>query len=325
MFGYFVDFFFVLSGFVLMHTYGAKVTNFTAYRDFMRRRLARVYPLHAAVTLVFGAVAIYLAVAGVRMRDASTMDPALIAPHLALIHAWGFGWQPGLNFPSWSISAELFVYLLFPLFAILLTRAGVAATFAAALLFAIVMELVRSSLGMRSFTDATWDFGMLRAVPTFMAGMALQRLVMSLPRLALPWWIAHAFMALVIALLFMQANIYLVLVSFVAAVGVLAITERGGRRTFLQHRYCVMLGDASYAVYLLHTMFQVATLMLARKLGFTQWPELIALALAGTVIIVTVSIFCYRWFEAPARRLLSRPFIRGNKLTGVAPTVRANP
>jgi len=181
------------------------------------------------------------------------------------------------------------------------------------------------SLGMQSFTQATWDFGMLRAVPTFLAGMAVQRIVVSLPRVVLPWWIAHAFMGCVLALLVLQANIYFVLVTFVAAVGLLAATERGGAKTILQHPFCVMLGDASYAVYLLHTMFQVATLLLARKLGFTHWPELIALALAGTLVIVITSIFCYRWFETPMRRWLSRPHIQAGKMAGAAPSARANP
>jgi peptidoglycan/LPS O-acetylase OafA/YrhL len=324
MFGYFVDFFFVLSGFVLMHTYGDRVKDVSAYRDFMQKRLARVYPLHAAVTLIFGVVAVYLAVAGVKMRDAATMDPGLIAPHLLLIQAWGFGWQPGLNFPSWSISSELFVYLLFPVFATILVKRGPLTVLAIALLFAAVMEWVRLALGMQSFTQATWDFGMLRAVPTFLAGMAVQRIVVALPRIALPWWIAHSFMACVLALLVLQANIYFILVAFVAAVGLLAATERGGAKTIFQHPFCVMLGDASYAVYLLHTMFQVATLMLARKLGFTQWPELIAIAMVGTVIIVITSIACYRWFESPARRLLSGSGTAKEKLGGAAPVAGAS-
>src|ERR1700712_3633748 len=43
-----VDFFFVLSGFVLMHTYGARIDGWASYIDFLRRRFARVYPLQFA-------------------------------------------------------------------------------------------------------------------------------------------------------------------------------------------------------------------------------------------------------------------------------------
>ena len=306
-FGYFVDFFFVLSGFVLMHTYGSRVRTLGDYRSFMQKRLARVYPLHAAVTLIFAAFTMFAALGIIELRDAATMDPVLIAPHMLLVHAWGFNLQPGLNFPSWSISAELFVYLLFPLLAWLLLRWGALAALGLALLFAAVMETIRLKTGVRSFTEATWDAGMLRAVPTFLAGMAVQQIVTRLPRIEISWWLPHTFMALVFTLLLTLAPVYFVLIAFVLAVGLIAAAERGGARTLLQHPFCVGLGDASYAVYLLHTMFQVATLAIARKLGVTGWPALIALALCGTFFIIITSVLCYRYFENPARRILSRP------------------
>lgn len=307
LFGHLVDFFFVLSGFVLMHTYGGSVRSISGYGSFIRKRLARIYPLHAVVTLIFAATAIVVTVAHIKLRDPATLDTGLVAPHLLLVHAWGFDLPYGLNFPSWSISAELFVYLLYPLLALLVLRYGPILALALALSFAIAMETIRFHLGMRSFTLATSDFGMLRAVPLFLAGMAVQAIVSSLPRIRLSWWIAHAAMALLFVLLALQAHIYFVLCYFVFAIGVLAIVERGGEKSILQHRFCVMLGDASYAVYLLHTMFQVATLALARKLGITSGAGLIVLATLGTLLIVTCSVLCYRLFENPARRYLSRP------------------
>lgn len=307
-FGHFVDFFFVLSGFVLMHTYGARVSSLAAYRDFMQKRLARVYPFHALITLIFGAVAIYVAIAGIRLRDPATMSPSLILPHMLLIHAWGPFPQPGLNFPSWSISAELFVYLLFPLFAWITVRFRAFATLGLALAFAAVLEFVRLRSGMRTFAEATWDYGILRAVPTFLAGMAMQQIVVNLPRVRLSWIWAHGLMIAILGLLYMQASIYIILVAFVAAVGVIAATERGGATSMLQNPFCVRLGDASYGVYLLHTMVQVATLVLVRKLGLSDWPSLIAIAAAGTLVIILMAMASFTWFETPARRFLSRPF-----------------
>ncbi len=311
-FGYFVDFFFVLSGFVLMHTYGSKINSVNAYRDFMQKRLARVYPLHALMTIVFAAIAIYVAMAGVKLRDPGTMDTALIAPHLLLIHAWGVGAvglhaQPGLNFPSWSISAELFVYLLFPLLAAILIRWGARSALVLALLFAAIMEFIRIQSGLRSFTDATWDFGMLRAVPTFFAGMAIQQIVTNMPRIRISWWLPHGFMALIFAMLWFHVPIYAVLCSFVFAVGLIAAAERGRASSILQHRCCIPLGDSSYAVYLLHTAFQVATLAIARKMGWSSWPELIALGAITTILIIATSMLCYTYFENPMRRFFSRP------------------
>jgi len=309
-FGHFVDFFFVLSGFVLMHTYGARIGSLRDYGRFMQKRLARIYPLHALVTLIFGALAIGLAVAGAAMRAPQTMDPALIAPHMLMIHSWGPNWQPGLNFPSWSISAEFFLYLVFPALALIVLRCGAALSIAIAIAFAAGMEWLRLKLGMGSFTEATWDFGMLRALPSFLAGMAVQRIVTALPPMRISWLAPHCFMLGTMALMFAQVSIYIVLCAFVIGVGLIAAAERGGEKTFLQSAICIRLGDASYAVYLLHTMFQVATLALARKLGVSDWPSLVALAIFGSAAILATSVACYAWFENPARRFFSRPLDR---------------
>lgn len=49
----FVDYFFVLSGAVIAHGYGAKIADRESYNRFMMLRLGRVYPLHVAVLLLF--------------------------------------------------------------------------------------------------------------------------------------------------------------------------------------------------------------------------------------------------------------------------------
>lgn len=311
-FGHFVDFFFVLSGFVLMHTYGGRIRTVGDYGRFIQKRLARIYPLHALVTMIFGALAIWLAVKGVALRAPETMDPALIAPHLLLLHAWGPHWQPGLNFPSWSISAEFFLYLVFPLLALAVSRLRVWMSFALAVIFAAAMEVTRLRFGMGSFTEATWDFGMLRALPSFLAGMAVQKVVSATPPVRMSWAAPHAFMLGVLVLMFAQAPIYLILCCFVIGVALIALAERGGKTSLLQRPLCMRLGDASYAVYLLHTMVQVATLMLARKLGVTDWPTLIAMAAAGSLLLIALSIASFLWIETPARRFFSRPIFDGS-------------
>src|SRR5262249_55412493 len=48
-----VDFFFVLSGFVIAHAYADKLTGWAATVPFMIRRFGRVYPLHFATLMFF--------------------------------------------------------------------------------------------------------------------------------------------------------------------------------------------------------------------------------------------------------------------------------
>src|SRR5688572_11994062 len=115
-----VDFFFILSGFILAHVYLPAIEQdaFRA-RDFYAKRLARIYPVHfvtAMVAVVMFAAAEKMEIPG---RDFSFHD---LFANLLLVHGWGVSDDLSLNKPSWSISAEWFAYLLFPLLAARLRR-----------------------------------------------------------------------------------------------------------------------------------------------------------------------------------------------------------
>jgi peptidoglycan/LPS O-acetylase OafA/YrhL len=99
-----VSFFFILSGFILAYTYQEKILNKTvSLKTFYIARFARIYPIHFLLLLV--AIPIYLA------TDYSVMIiNALLLQSFFTDESTYFS----LNSPSWSISCELFFYLLFP-------------------------------------------------------------------------------------------------------------------------------------------------------------------------------------------------------------------
>jgi len=114
----FVEFFFVLSGFVLAHGYGFKKDlNFLV---FMRARFFRLYPLHlfmfaVFLLLEFGKLAAYkyggftFSFTPFTGRNA----PSEIIPNLLLIQSWvPFAEHFSFNSPSWSISIEIYLYVL---------------------------------------------------------------------------------------------------------------------------------------------------------------------------------------------------------------------
>lgn len=299
-----VDFFFVLSGFVLMHTYGARIRTLGTYATFLRKRIARILPLQVATVMICVALAGLVAWRHIPVRDPAFIDLALAPQNLMLVHAWGTTHAPGLNFPSWSISAEAFVYLLFPLFAVLIGRIGPRAALVAALLGAILIEFFRASLGLRPGYLATFDFGMLRAVPTFLAGMAVCRLVEARPATPVSWHLPNALLAIVLMLMLVRAPIPLIVTFYPPLVGLIAAADRGGRPTHLASRSFVALGNASFAIYMLHTFVEVACVAVARKMGWTALPALYAITAVGTVIIVLCGLVSYKLFETPLRRLI---------------------
>ena len=106
-----VDLFFILSGFVLAlnHAPAFRRDREAAYAGFLRKRLARTYPLYLVATLVCFALIRAGAYTG---RHATGWA---LAANLALIQSWHtrFG---SIDGPGWSVSAEWGAYLLFPLF-----------------------------------------------------------------------------------------------------------------------------------------------------------------------------------------------------------------
>src|ERR1700744_3912521 len=105
----FVDFFFVLSGFVIATAYEGRLQGDHALSRFLLRRFGRLWPLHVSILAIFVAIA---GAEGVLGADERHSIPA-IWTNLALLQ--GLGVEPNLtwNDPSWSISVEWTLYLIF--------------------------------------------------------------------------------------------------------------------------------------------------------------------------------------------------------------------
>lgn len=173
-----VELFFTLSGFILSHVYLDSVeTGGFRYFGFLWARLARVYPLHLATLVGVGAMALGAEAVG-RSVDANILSWSSLPANLLMVHAWGLAPAAGWNHPSWSISAEWFAYLSFPLFAWTALKlkhrpwlAVAAAAGAMAALYAAFQHLTGESL-----THATIAWGALRIVPCFALGCAVNLL-----------------------------------------------------------------------------------------------------------------------------------------------------
>ena len=112
-----LDCFFILSGFVMAHVY-ARLPALD-YGKYINRRLFRIYPLHLLTFLSLVVIAIVGTASGYQATNPERYDFDTALLHLTMVHAWFFDPVITFNVPSWSVSAEWFVYLLFPLFFIM--------------------------------------------------------------------------------------------------------------------------------------------------------------------------------------------------------------
>ena len=169
-FNLFVDLFFVVSGFVIARQYFDRVGDTASTGRFLWRRIARIYPLHLATLAFYVAIALALH-SGVGKSDNPARYPFSDLPaQLLLLHAFD-GERLTFNFPSWSLSAEMFCYLLFPLVAALASRRK-GLILALVVLPALANTLYVAFAGTEPWADWINKGGAFRALPGFNLGVA---------------------------------------------------------------------------------------------------------------------------------------------------------
>ena len=313
-----VDFFFVLSGFIITHVYLTSLAAPTrsAVRIFLWHRFIRLYPVHVTVLLTL-VLLIWLARANhIPLNNPDEWRETSILWHLALLHAWGVVPKPGWNAPSWSISAEWFAYLLFPLLA-------PALMFVRDRLTAILIALAALAVMAAVFSLADWSLNiwvgapaLVRVFGEFLCGAALCRAValetvpvlsQSASRSLKPNGDLLGAGALLLFLVGASAG-----VPDFGLVALLALTVLGAALAktlfaqFLGSGALVWLGEISYSIYMVHFPILLVTRRFWEWAGIAHWSasaRAVAYALTvGGVIAVAAMVFYA--IERPARMRL---------------------
>ena len=310
-----MGFFFTFSGFVIMHVYDGRIISFAEYGNYIRKRFARIYPLFLGTFMIFYAYGVYA-------NDQSGMyASSAILPNLLLIHAWNTTSMLTFNYPSWSISAEMFVYLLFPVFLFMVNRMG-AVALALPLILGLAVIAAFSVFGLGDWWDATFNGGCLRAAPLFAAGMVVYRLATrDLANFRAPAWFAHSMAIAAIVLVLAGAPGSLMLVCMPVLVFVMVAAEPE-RPSVLSRPFARKLANASYGFYLLHVF--VGMLLLRTLVHRLGWPPAATYAMAPVAVVVTtvLSIASFQYFEDPLRRYLGSPIRNAPTLSRIFKNIK---
>lgn len=320
-----VDFFFVLSGFVIASAYGRKLDSANALGRFAVRRFGRLYPLHAAVLLLYVVVQAATWFAGQPAFSDNYSLPSLLA-NVLLVQGFG-SYHETWNYPAWSISVELWTNLAFGLYVWWL--GGRSALLSAALLAASAAYVIFHDQIPFPWSDEAADalldvaqsvFGFILGTFAFAQYERARRAawkpnalveVIAVGLIALPFSYASALPGIAIPLIF--------------GVAVLAFAfEAGPISALLRRPACTGLGTISYSVYLTHSLYlmalEAAVLWLGQHLGLpptvqVNGNDLLALggpwamdvaALACVATALVGSTLTYRFIEEPARRFFNR-------------------
>lgn len=316
-----VTFFFVLSGFILTYTY--PTLNRRTTRHFWMARFARIWPVHAAVLI---ATALLL----------GTMTRRFFVLDLLLLKAWVPNWLyiQGTNPVSWSLDNELFFYLCFPLLIWRWERTW-AVKLAALLSVVAILILVSNRWPAQLSFDGTFllvYFSPLMRILEFAVGIAtayLWRSIQSRTTWGRSAGTLFELAAVALALLVAYASLpwsmsfthwrivgaagsqWLSIVGFVCIPFALVILVfglgRGWLSTLLGWKPLVVLGEASFALYLIHQPLYRLYLTHPSPFLIIPWGWMY---LVYWLLVLLIATAVWALVETPCRYYLVRSYDR---------------
>jgi peptidoglycan/LPS O-acetylase OafA/YrhL len=328
-----VDFFFVLSGFVIAYAYGEKIRSGISSLHFMVRRLGRLWPLHVSLLAIFVASEVARWVLHKPDTFTGTRSPVTVLADLTLTQALGFFDVTLWNTPSWSISTEFWAYAVF---AVVCALGRPFKAWIAAGLIALGLGVVAaySTTGM----DVTFRLGFARCLAGFFTGVLVHAC-----------WVAtrqrmQSFMGSGLELLVLGAcgcfvwlagrsGFSLLAPALFAAMVYVFAFEAGVVSRLLHAKGFQALGTWSYGIYMtafaleqlfsgvikhMEPMLRIALAReahmgdgYARLIDLPWWGANMALTLAYLASVVLVSALSWRWLETPSRNWFNQ---QANKL-----------
>jgi len=314
-----VNFFFVLSGFILVYTYDGPDLN---VRKFWWARFARIYPAYI-LSLVVAAPFFFFAVRHLDLPIFAWSKQHLVLAcvlTLSLLQSWVPHAALTWNSVCWSLSVEAFFYFLFPFLLLRSKKLSQGRLFLG--LFAFWLVSLCFSLGyvflhpdgadkinsgeITLFWKNVLSFNPLVRLPEFVVGMLAGRLFLARgDKAKSPSLLIFAGLLGFVCVVFFADKIpnpvlSAGLLSPAFAAIIYGAAQQPRWTAFLAAPFLVLLGDASYSLYLLHSLLITRVF---DSFPHFAWSARVALSLFAAI---AASILAYRLVEQPARRRLRR-------------------
>lgn len=324
-----VDFFFILSGFVIGYAYDDRWGKSLTMKDFFKRRLIRLHPM-VIMGAVLGVVTFYLqgcvqwdgthiAISMVMLSLLCTMFFIPAMPGVGY-EVRGNGEMFPLNGPCWSLFFEYIGNILYALFirrlsnkalAVLVAVLGVALT-----LFAVLDISGYGNIGVGWTLDGVnFAGGTLRMLFPFSMGMLLSRNFKPV-KLRGAFWICTIIMIALFAVPYLEGakpfcvngayEVFCVIVAFPILVWLGASGTTTDKKSTM---ICKFLGDISYPVYVVHYPIMYLFYAWLIKNQLYTLGETWQVALCVYVLSIVLAYLCLKLYDEPVRKWLTKKFL----------------
>lgn len=324
----FVEFFFVLSGFVLTHGYAFK-ENLT-FKQFAISRTFRIFPLHIAMLFVFLTLEIGKLIAeqyGFHFASgvfSGTTAISEIIPNLFLLQSWTEYTVTSFNIPSWSLSIEYYVYMLF--FVTLFLKGGARIVLWMSIVIAVAYLFINNISLFTGWVERGLYSFFIGAL-TYLIYKNMKNYMIKIPSYVFTFFeLVCVMLVIFIVALDAQSSSTTGPLLFSFTIFVFSF-EKGIISQFFKHKVFIFFGKISYSIYMTHMAIWVSAmaffLFLSKILGFNIVPMIEGVrfidfgstilsnvaVLVNFAIIVLVSKFTYNKVEVKWQKI-------GKKLVG---------
>lgn len=313
----FVDFFFVLSGFVMSFAYQDKIKLSLSFKQFIMIRLFRLYPLHLFTLLIwlpYVLMQIYAYQHGMGSTNPSEKQNIYsFVLNLLFLQSFAPAGGAGWNWPSWSIAVEFFLYILFFYYVQLKTKN----TWLPALFLVLIALTFLYQVDDPLRTD--W-VAFLRGIGGFFLGFILYQFYLKVQISIQNTAMATILESLVVLFMLYSVshyslnhkNIYfLSIITFMLLIYVFAIQNKGYISQLLQTKLFQLFGRLSFSIYLVHGLILAVSSNIAvyifklPKITILERKEAIVLNYGILInifllfFIILIANYTYKYIEAP--------------------------
>ena len=302
-----LDAFFMISGVLIYLRYWNKVSSLTDYRDYLIKRLARLYPLHLMTTGFFVVIGLALNAGLIQSHGTDgglqRYDWWQLPSNLALTQGWGFSNALTFNYVSWSLSAEWFCYLLLPLIVFAARKGGARYMLVLLAITIAILEFLVAS-GLMPFSSwmkaSTW--GAYRAFADFIIGAIAAKLAIeSSWRIDTPWAAWGTLTSACVGMQFgVSPYVSLIVLGFALFLAILSERHAPERSQWLEA--FTPVANVSFGIYLWHPVIEAIMIgfLWRRAIEPTGLISFYPYLVFPMTVTVIVSLLSFRFVERPS-------------------------
>lgn len=313
-----VDFFFILSGFVIAYNYFERLVIPAKAQiiGFYIKRFARIYPLHLLILLAYLLIPLAYGITGKQFYFQGQYSLEGFIYGLFLLQTWGWLDDITWNVPAWSISTELLAYIFFPFMVWIIQPIkrylGITGIICFIIITNCFIAVIFDAFGNQNIGQNIQSVGAFRCLSEFFIGVCT-------------WLAYHNYKTqfLKIGRLLFYGGIGL-FVSFsvtditnhyyipvtMATILLGSICHHSMITRLFSSHFFVWLGDISYSIYLTHYLIRDLF-----KILFMDSPTASLIWIVSYVLVVIcVSHLLYKYFEMPSKQLILKTTLRRPKV-----------